>query len=72
MRKCRGEKQMAKLTVKQAATKLLENSKINKQSQVVLLGSNYHMFRKYKADPHCIKCADSFELVDPKPVDVFT
>jgi hypothetical protein len=29
------------------------------------------MFRKFKMDPDCSKCADSFELVDPKPVDVF-
>ena len=62
------------LTVKQAATKLLEDSKISTSSRVILLGSNYLMFRKLKPNPdaHCPKCADSFELAQPKPVDIFT
>jgi len=61
-----------KMDVRTAAKKMLDWSKINRDTKVVLFGSNYNMFRKYKEDPHCAKCADSFEIVEPAPVDVFT
>jgi len=55
-----------------AATLLLSKSMIKRSSKVALVGSNYQMFKKFKEDPDCAKCADSYAFAEPKPVDVFT
>jgi hypothetical protein len=63
---------MLKMDPKEAANVLLSRSKVTKDSKVVLLGSNYRIFQTMKAEPECPKCADSFELADPTPTDLFT
>lgn len=60
------------LSPRSTAIQLSQTTNIKKGSKVVVLGSNYLMFRRYKEDPHCPKCADSFEPIDPTHVDVFT
>jgi hypothetical protein len=58
-----------------AARHLLSKSKVNLDSNVVLMGSNYNMFKKYKtnpdSDPHCYKCTNSCEIARPDLLDEY-
>jgi|GEM_PF-4721845 len=61
------------MSTKEAASKLVASSRVTEKSKVVVLGSNYNMFaRKCEPDPYCPKCSDSFEIIGPTKVDVFT
>lgn len=64
---------MLRMSTKEAASKLVASSRVTEKSKVVVLGSNYNMFaRKCEPDPYCPKCSDSFEIIGPTKVDVFT